>query len=636
MGGEIRLGQLIVPFGPGSIYTDKNAVPTVMCGLDYWHHKENENGEPESSSASKKKSKITEPRLSELLKVAYFLQPPEYVSDKNNPDLSRLKVQGLRFPRWYVNNATGQLKRFNLESQRLEHAEKGHWKPVRFLAVCSAGHMSDFPWKKWVGCSCSNETGLMLRDSGGATLDSILVQCTQCKTPRKSLARATSIDLKERTSGLTQAGITQCSGERPWLGEAGTQVGCNEVMAGVLINQSNIYFPKTTSSIYLPDLMADSELREIQEILKDKAETTTAKLFFQLGDEEAGMDQLKKGIAKELKGPLPKDKVIKNAFDNLGRGRIPMGMVKKPSAPDSDFLAFRRTEFNILRNPVVEGVSSELRIMSSVVPSPFKNFFNKVNLVERLRETRVFFGFDRLVRSDDPFAGMPESAMNQLFLRPPDQAAAWLPAVKNYGEGIYIEFSENAISKWLKLNRDWLIKRYDVNFINRMHSEPLLIPPSNNVDWKWAARYQLIHTFSHILINQLVFESGYSSASLKERLFVSSDSEAPMGGLLIYTASGDSDGSLGGLVRLGRPDLFESLLRRAVSRASWCSADPVCSENLGGAGTRLVNMAACHACTLLPETACETINNGLDRASVVGTPDDPDVGFLSELREDMF
>ena len=313
-----------------------------------------------------------------------------------------------------------------------------------------------------------------------------------------------------------------------------------------------------------------------------------------------------------------------------------MGMVKKPSVPDSDFLSFRRTEFNILRKEVEEGVSSELRIMSSVVPSPFKKFFNRVNLVERLRETRVFFGFDRLVRSDDPFVGMPESAMNQLFLRPPDQATAWLPAVKNYGEGVYIEFSENAISKWLEVNRDWLIKRYDVNFINRMHSEPLLIPPSNNVDWKWAARYQLIHTFSHILINQLVFESGYSSASLKERLFVSSDSEAPMGGLLIYTASGDSDGSLGGLVRLGRPDLFESLLRRAVSRASWCSADPVCSENLGGAGTRLVNMAACHACTLLPETACETINNGLDRASVVGTPDDPDVGFLSDLREDMF
>jgi hypothetical protein len=436
------------------------------------------------------------------------------------------------------------------------------------------------------------------------------------------------------TSGLTKAGITQCTGGRPWLGEAGAQLGCNEVPVGVLINQSNIYFAKTASSIYLPDQMADPEQREIQEILDKDIETSTvASVFFNMKMEKQGLDELKKSISKDRIRPLPSDEVIRSAFDNLGRGRTHGGIVKHPSVPDSELLAFRRKEFNILRNEVVEGMSSELRIISSVVPTSFKRLFKKVNLVERLRETTVFFGFDRLVRSDDPFEGMPESALNQLFLRPPDRDTAWLPAVKNYGEGIYIEFSESAISDWLELNSDWLIKRYDVNFVNRMHNESFLIPPSSNVDWKWAARYQLIHTFSHILINQLIFESGYSSASLKERLFVSSDSEAPMGGVLIYTASGDSDGSLGGLVRLGRPVLFEEMLRRAVIRASWCSADPVCSENLGGAGTRLVNMAACHACTLLPETACETINNGLDRASVVGTPEHPDVGFLSKLLE---
>jgi hypothetical protein len=142
---------------------------------------------------------------------------------------------------------------------------------------------------------------------------------------------------------------------------------------------------------------------------------------------------------------------------------------------------------------------------------------------------------------------------------------------------------------------------------------------------------QLDHTQSHILINQLVFESGYSSAALKERLFVSSDKDAPMAGILIYTASGDSDGSLGGLVRMGRPALFEGVVRTAMSRASWCSADPVCSENLGGSGTRLENRSACHACTLLPETACETINNGLDRSSLVGVPQNQNLGFFSEL-----
>lgn len=77
--------------------------------------------------------------------------------------------------------------------------------------------------------------------------------------------------------------------------------------------------------------------------------------------------------------------------------------------------------------------------------------------------------------------------------------------------------------------------------------------------------------------------------------------------------------------------MFENLVKRAVSRASWCSADPVCSENLGGTGSKQVNLAACHACVLLPETACETINNGLDRATLVGTPEFQQGGFLTDL-----
>jgi len=104
-----------------------------------------------------------------------------------------------------------------------------------------------------------------------------------------------------------------------------------------------------------------------------------------------------------------------------------------------------------------------------------------------------------------------------------------------------------------------------------------------------------------------------------------------MAALLIYTAAGDSEGTLGGLVRLGRPDRLGPVIQRALSRASWCSADPVCSEHLGGQGSRLANLAACHACVLLPETSCETINQGLDRAMIVGTPDGRERGFMSTL-----
>lgn len=89
-------------------------------------------------------------------------------------------------------------------------------------------------------------------------------------------------------------------------------------------------------------------------------------------------------------------------------------------------------------------------------------------------------------------------------------------------------------------------------------------------------------------------------------------------------------------MRLGRRERLGAVVRRALNRASWCSADPVCSENLGGQGSRLANLAACHACILLPETSCETINQGLDRAMIVGTPDNRGPGWMAALLDQVY
>jgi len=129
----------------------------------------------------------------------------------------------------------------------------------------------------------------------------------------------------------------------------------------------------------------------------------------------------------------------------------------------------------------------------------------------------------------------------------------------------------------------------------------------------------------------MTFETGYGTASMRERLFISADPAAPMAGILIYTAAGDSEGTLGGLVRLGYKEIIEPVLINAVSKISWCSADPVCCEQREGTGSRGTNLAACNACVMLPETSCETFNNGLDRAMIIGTPENREVGFMSEL-----
>ena len=135
-----------------------------------------------------------------------------------------------------------------------------------------------------------------------------------------------------------------------------------------------------------------------------------------------------------------------------------------------------------------------------------------------------------------------------------------------------------------------------------------------------SSRLVLLHTFAHVLINALVFESGYGSASLRERLYVSDNPESPMAGVLIYTTSGDSDGSMGGLVRIGNPGRIENVIRSGIEGAQWCSSDPVCMEigETTGQGPDSCNLSACHNCALIAETSCELFNKLLDRATIVG------------------
>lgn len=67
-----------------------------------------------------------------------------------------------------------------------------------------------------------------------------------------------------------------------------------------------------------------------------------------------------------------------------------------------------------------------------------------------------------------------------------------------------------------------------------------------------------------------------------------------------------------------------------MSRAEWCSNDPVCCES-GPSGSDGLNLAACHACLLLPETSCERRNIYLDRVSIVGESVGSNDGLFSGL-----
>ncbi len=234
--------------------------------------------------------------------------------------------------------------------------------------------------------------------------------------------------------------------------------------------------------------------------------------------------------------------------------------------------------------------------------------------VDRLAETRALVGISRLDGETD---------RNALSLKRKN----WLPANRVYGEGIFLTLDERLIEKWSSkkqvLDRaEKVTARQNQVAASRKRGRPRMLLP----------KFYLLHTFAHVLIRQLSFECGYGSSSLRERIYCNEGdgSGSSMSGILIYTAAGDCEGTLGGLVRQSEPETFGRLVKDALQSAIWCSADPLCIESKGQ-GADSLNLAACHACALLPETSCEEGNRLLDRAFLIGTPDNPEMGFFAGL-----
>tara|TARA_B110000091_G_scaffold206452_1_gene243258 strand:- start:394 stop:1032 length:639 start_codon:yes stop_codon:yes gene_type:complete len=204
----------------------------------------------------------------------------------------------------------------------------------------------------------------------------------------------------------------------------------------------------------------------------------------------------------------------------------------------------------------------------------------------------------------------------------------WLPAIDVKGEGIFIALNQNLLVDWESQpqvqERASQIKNY--------HESRVLNPDNDNeikISSALGARYLLLHSLAHILMKQLSLQCGYSSASLRERLYLG-EGDKDMAGIMIYTATSDSDGTLGGLQRQGQSARFALMFREAVRANEWCSSDPLCIKGLVAA-TESSTLAACHSCLLSPETSCEDYNRFLDRAMLVGTPEDRSIGFFADL-----
>lgn len=598
--GEIRRSAAVMTYGPGAIMdmrADNGPVSAVSAGLEEWDRSAPLKG-------NLKYQKIIERRLCKKLGKKYFRLPPVLVDDKKREDRSALVAR--RFPQWlqcpeceiirpaYKWEADpGRAYRFcGSCTQKQPGKRKVYTVPVRFAVACTSGHLDDFPWYFWLkhAPECENKDKFKLTSTGPG-LAGLIVSCPECKR-RRSLEGAFR---KTALSGL------KCQGKRPWLQTDDSECKCTGEDGSYRVVQrgaSNLYYPVIESALDIPPWTGNLEriLGDYWDTLLEIPKFEDRILFIE--------------ITPNLRMTLEREKIsardLANLFEKL-----------QNDLEQTNFDDIRPDEYQVLTSGTTAD-DKEFEIYPEKLPEALKPFLTRVVRVARLREVRVLKGFTRINPPDD----LSDGAIAPISVSSLD----WLPAIEVRGEGIFLQFNYEKITEWEVLPKvlsrcKALDASWQAEWKKRYPDKP--IPHSA------SPRLLLIHSFAHALIRQLTLECGYSSASLRERLYVS-DGDDGMVGLLIYTSAADSDGTLGGLQRRAVADLLGPTVIGAINSSQWCSSDPLCIN-----GEMAVpdshSLASCHSCTMISETSCELHNRFLDRGLLIGTDDVTNLGYFREL-----
>ncbi|MFI6474067.1 DrmB family protein [Streptomyces sp. NPDC050516] len=609
---KVRRTQTIVPFGVGGIL-DLRGESFVAADIRSW---------PANSE------RLDSPRLARKLRVEGFRSAPVVPSGKA-AFATRNGPSYVRFPKWLF---CPQCREMKLWHNSLEQRDKqptcqrcpggAQLAPMRFIQVCRAGHMADIDWRRWAHSKSDGHTQRQCQvrrlrfdaTPESAGLEALRVVCAICHAGR-NLAGISQKNI------LRQTGL-QCPGTHPWQRDNDEADPCEESPQAVQRGASNVYFPITHSALDIPapaGLSEDDELAQkvvnhplwpnfYSEYGSPVADAFRASLAHLCEVSEEFVETLRRRHSDEASS-LPS---MLGADDDLSIAEWAAFSVPE-SVADSKTFSVRRTHLGISHDDP-ESMKELASAISSVV------------VADRVREVRALQGFSRY----EPSSGDDEEGEGGRVVSVNTRTRAqWLPAVETYGEGIFIAVDEECLSTWEQLPsvRDWtrLIERdLDASFkADRLRgkSGPELLP-----------RFVMLHTFAHHFIRQLSYDSGYNAASLRERVYARSHapgSEFPsQAGVFIYTAAGDAEGTLGGLVRQGQPPNLVETLIRLLESAQWCSQDPLCADSTGRSLANL-NRAACHACTLLPETCCEIDNSLLDRTLLIGDREVP--GFFGRV-----
>lgn len=604
--GQIRQSQMVTTFGPGSMVDLVNRA-VVIGGLEHWGY--GKAGSRSLDDARLRRSlvqrlKALDPNL-DLASEDYFRMAPE--CDLREAS-TRVGVQALEFPRWFVCQGCRRLARardaFEEKGGRYRHQceknKSSHAVPVRFVAACKRGHLSDFPWIAFAHeqGACDRPELVLLEGSTG-DVARIIVKCRNCDQSRP----------------LSQAGVLPfpCAGDRPWLGGAAvSERPCKEQLKLLVRTASNAYFAQVVSALRLPEPNPDPLTLRLRE--SD---------IWELVRHATSIEKL-----QSLAAILPK---VQAAIEGHSFEKVFAAIERERTASEGRAeRPLRTAEYERLTTSPMEqpGVLAPegAKFAAFQIPSARANLpanISRLVVVPELREVRVQVSFTRFDSISANLQG--EYDFERYRVRPavltlPTGNEKWLPAAEVRGEGIFLQLDHAALDEWEK--------RPQVQERAELLLRAFLADGGGDF---LGVRFYLLHSLAHLLLTAISLECGYAASAIRERIYCSPavGDDPGMAGILLSTGTTGSEGTLGGLVEEGRR--IRHHLREAYDLGRLCSNDPVCAAHdpAAEASDRRLEGAACHGCLYVAECSCERFNRFLDRALVVPTiGNDPEIAFF--------
>jgi len=489
-------------------------------------------------------------------------------------------------------------------------SKKGKWfdlEQVRFILTAPNGDMVDIPWDKWAMLKKAQKENRESEEESEITLSNITIPSDlelEYKTSDK-LDDMKGIWIIAKDSKGEQLNFSTLSGLfslRMKIEELIPNTPKKDILFKPVIRTSNsVYYPNILSSIYLPSI--------------DELNENTINLIKEYIDDGFNVEQILKILNKSHFKQFEQSTIQRLIDNDFSERNVEISKTENEYRYDEFKFVTSREKEKIDDLLIFEKIDTSF-FQSELIKSIYKMDKIKITSVQTSFTRQEPISSDLFLKDDSEITGTKDSIQKK-FTSTYGVNTKYLPAVESFGEGIFFEFDNVKLEKWLEENPQ-VTSRISTIIENHLESESSL-----NKELEVTPKFILIHTFSHLIIKELEYLAGYPATSIQERLYF--DDELKMQGVLIYTVAG-SEGSYGGLTSICDNDKIGNLIQSAIIRANDCATDPICYHT-SGQGVGNLNMSACFNCTLLPETSCEMFNSFLDRRILI----DKEYGYFRSI-----